>query len=204
MFHISTLWYLDISVICPRALGSRPRKLLGFHRTEDRFLAWFKVILLISTVFKIRFETCRTAAQFWQNLYMTKKESLPDRRKFCRSGSAVRHLFWRLYQTWLYSGVLPVLLIFYSQSPRTGKFRGVCSRHFLLRLQGPHHLNFQGPQAKFEGSLHWNDTLPILQFWGFIGPLTHWGRDKMDAIFQTTFSNGYSWMKIYEFRLKFH
>ena len=30
--------------------------------------------------------------------------------------------------------------------------------------------------------------------------LTHWGRDKMAAIFQTTFS----WMKIYEFRSKFH
>ena len=34
--------------------------------------------------------------------------------------------------------------------------------------------------------------------------LTHWGQDKMDAIFQTTFSNGYSWMKMYEFRFKFH
>ena len=34
--------------------------------------------------------------------------------------------------------------------------------------------------------------------------LTHWGRDKMDAIFQTTFSNWYYWMKMYEFRLKFH
>ena len=34
--------------------------------------------------------------------------------------------------------------------------------------------------------------------------LTHWGRDIMDAIFQTTFSNGFSWMKIYEFRLRFH
>ena len=40
--------------------------------------------------------TCQTEAQFWQNLYMTKKESLPDRQKFCQSGSAVRHLFWRL------------------------------------------------------------------------------------------------------------
>ena len=43
-------------------------------------------------------------------------------------------------------------------------------RHFFLRVRGPHHLNFQGPQAKFEGSLHWN-TLPILRFgrvhWGF-------------------------------------
>ena len=26
--------------------------------------------------------------------------------------------------------------------------------------------------------------------------LTHWGRDKMAAIFQTTFSNGFSWMKL--------
>ena len=34
--------------------------------------------------------------------------------------------------------------------------------------------------------------------------LTHWGRDKMAAIFQMTFSNGFSWMKMYEFRLTFH
>ena len=34
--------------------------------------------------------------------------------------------------------------------------------------------------------------------------LTHWGRDKMVAIFQTTFSNGFSWMKMYEFRLTLH
>ena len=34
--------------------------------------------------------------------------------------------------------------------------------------------------------------------------LTHWGRDKMAAIFQTTFSNGFSWMKMYEFWLTFH
>ena len=30
--------------------------------------------------------------------------------------------------------------------------------------------------------------------------LTHWGRDKVDAIFQTTLSNAYSWMKIFGFR----
>ena len=34
--------------------------------------------------------------------------------------------------------------------------------------------------------------------------LTHWGRDKMDAISQTTFSNAFSWMKMFECRLKFH
>ena len=50
----------------------------------------------ISWVFKIRSETSQTEAQFCQNLYMTKKESLPDWPKFCQSGSAVRHLFWRL------------------------------------------------------------------------------------------------------------
>ena len=34
--------------------------------------------------------------------------------------------------------------------------------------------------------------------------LTHWGRDTMAAIFQTTFSNGFFWMQMYEFRLTFH
>ena len=34
--------------------------------------------------------------------------------------------------------------------------------------------------------------------------LTHWGRDKMAAISQTTVSNAFSWMKIHQFRLIFH
>ena len=34
--------------------------------------------------------------------------------------------------------------------------------------------------------------------------LTHWGPDKMDAISQTTCSSAFSWMKMFEFRLKFH
>ena len=34
--------------------------------------------------------------------------------------------------------------------------------------------------------------------------LTHWGRDKMGAIFQATFSNGYLWMKMHEFGFQFH
>ena len=34
--------------------------------------------------------------------------------------------------------------------------------------------------------------------------LAHRGRDKMDAISQTTFSNTFSWIKMFEFRLKFH
>ena len=34
--------------------------------------------------------------------------------------------------------------------------------------------------------------------------LTHWGRDKMDAISQTIFSSAFSGMEMFEFRLKFH
>ena len=34
--------------------------------------------------------------------------------------------------------------------------------------------------------------------------LTHWGRDEIDAILQTTVSRAFSWMKIYRFRIKFH
>ena len=34
--------------------------------------------------------------------------------------------------------------------------------------------------------------------------LTYWGRVKMAVVFQTTFSNAFSWMKMYEFQLKFH
>ena len=37
------------------------------------------------TVFKIRSETCWTKAQFCKDLYMVKKESLPDWPKFCQS-----------------------------------------------------------------------------------------------------------------------
>ena len=36
-----------------------------------------------------------------------------------------------------------------------------------------------------------------------VGWLTHWGRDQMDAISQTTSSSAFSWMKMFEFRLKF-
>ena len=36
-----------------------------------------------------------------------------------------------------------------------------------------------------------------------IGLLTHWGRDKMDAISQTTLSSAFSWMKMFEFWLQF-
>ena len=38
----------------------------------------------------------------------------------------------------------------------------------------------------------------------YITILTHWGRDEIDTIWQTTFLNSFSSMKTYEFWLKFH
>ena len=40
--------------------------------------------------------------------------------------------------------------------------------------------------------------------WSRLMVLTHWGRDKMADISQTTFSNAFSWMEMHEFRLRFH
>ena len=44
---------------------------------------------------------------------------------------------------------------------------------------------------------HWNNC----EKW-FLS--THWDQDKMATIFQMTFSNAFSWMKIYWFLLRFH
>ena len=45
-----------------------------------------------------------------------------------------------------------------------------------------------------------------LKRYGMSYPLmfTKWARDNMAAIFRTKCRNGFSWMKIYEFRFKFH
>ena len=54
------------------------------------------------------------------------------------------------------------------------------------------------------------NVLLILSIWwvglsfSCIIPLTHWGRDKMAAVSQTALSNAFSWMKMLEFRLRFH
>ena len=53
-------------------------------------------------------------------------------------------------------------------------------------------------------------SIKKISFPGWIGNeqhplvLTHWGPDKMAAISQTTFSSAFSWMKMFEFRLKVH
>ena len=58
--------------------------------------------------------------------------------------------------------------------------------------------------------LPWSERMPICSYIVFIScrrsvqTLTHWGRDKMAAIFQTILSNHFFRMKMFEFRLRFH
>ena len=47
---------------------------------------------------------------------------------------------------------------------------------------------------------YWNERIGM--FLSHFFNLAHWGRDKMDAISQTT-STAFSWMKMLEFRLNF-
>ena len=63
-------------------------------------------------------------------------------------------------------------------------------------------------QAIIYDPVHWRIYAPLGEMskpsikWKPV--LTHWGRDKMDAISQTTFSSAFCWMKIFEFQIKFH
>ena len=45
-----------------------------------------------------------------------------------------------------------------------------------------------------------HDFVSVIKLWNDM--LTHWGRDKMTAFWQTTFSNAFSWMKKYVYRSK--
>ena len=51
-----------------------------------------------------------------------------------------------------------------------------------------------------EAGWHWQPLLALFAWW----PLTHWGRDKIATISQTTLSIAFSWMEMLEFRLDFH
>ena len=66
----------------------------------------------------------------------------------------------------------------------------ICSIYCLIRSEVPCHFFMMQLHQGISGNPH-----PVL---------THWGRDKMADISQTTFSNVFCWMKIYEFRLIFH
>ena len=55
---------------------------------------------------------------------------------------------------------------------------------------------------------HCPAILQLSTYWRINGTLnihrlTHWNRDKAAAIFQATFINAFSWIKRYEFRIRF-
>ena len=93
---------------------------------------------------------------------------------------------------------------------------------FMIRvLQDGGHIKFILTVRSWMASRHWNCCKYMTHRWfvmwlshWFIAPegrttsawfhLTHRGRDKMDAIAQTRVSSAFSWMKMYEFRLRFH
>ena len=76
---------------------------------------------------------------------------------------------------------------------------------FLTRSDGVYNLSWMIISA-LHGALHkWFSINGKLRLsWPNIFFFTHRGRDKMDAIFQTTFSSVFSWMKMCDIRLKFH
>ena len=79
----------------------------------------------------------------------------------------------------------------------------------MLYAWPPHSSPSQENYMGHLSCLFWGElsVLCVLQQgWGVLQLclLTHWGRDKMAAIFQTIFSNAFSWMKMDEFRLTFH
>ena len=57
---------------------------------------------------------------------------------------------------------------------------------------------------RFRTQIRTRDVTHNELYMNWSGVFTHWGRDKIATISQTTVSNVFSWMKMYEFRLKFH
>ena len=65
-------------------------------------------------------------------------------------------------------------------------------------------ITLQGSDAMLDRLIEtgvWLSPIRSQAIAGFL--LTHWGRGKMTMIFQTKFSNAFSWMKVYKFRLRF-
>ena len=68
---------------------------------------------------------------------------------------------------------------------------------------GMHNIDEEYKMLLAENTAGW--ILPLYRIaMGKQGCLTHWGRDKIAAVSQTTFSNAFSWMKMFEIRLRFH
>ena len=90
---------------------------------------------------------------------------------------------------------IPLKLIrMYDDSHTCGTWRHICDTFliFLQKVSG-------APKSRY-GIRYQRVFFDVASF----HMLTHWDRDKMAAITQTMFSNAFSWMKMNEFRLRFH
>ena len=96
-------------------------------------------------------------------------------------------------------------------SKKTSKLRvtGLCVGNSPGPMNSPH----EGPVAR--KMFPFDDVIMLWTKWSALHHvdvwqhqykpgLTHWGRDKMVAVSQTTLSNAFSWMKMSEFRLRLH
>ena len=95
--------------------------------------------------------------------------------------------------------------------------RGLCEENHRSPLDSPHEESFsvirvwckldQGVDQIIEWPVIW-DEMAVIRRHGNVEIcmllVTHWGREKMAAISQTTLPNAFSWMKILEFWLNFH
>ena len=80
-----------------------------------------------------------------------------------------------------------------NQAVRTGSTSDPCWQH---RTQCGRVLSHCGMRV-------YNDGPFCLHNYCCVEFLTHWYRDKMAVVFQRTFSNVFSWMKMYKFRISF-
>ena len=132
----------------------------------------------------------------------------------CFVPSICIHFPWQLYRLRTYNTSNWYCLLCPLLSVKIGNvFRSLHDDHgiMLTAAQGSH-----SGYAKLDGAgllrKHTCRYTPYLPHWLWNSVrqnstealLTHWGRDRMDAISQTTFSSALSWMKMFEFRLKFH
>ena len=83
----------------------------------------------------------------------------------------------------------------------------------MLKIRRPNGRLIFNMEIAIRRSLYWDGALSFgseiwlpqqMYIYHNSYTLTHWGRDEMNAIMQTTFSSAFFWKKMFEFRLKFH
>ena len=101
----------------------------------------------------------------------------------------------------LHSVLWYVIIIIYMYAQPSHR-RGFCMNENFqaMVLCKYHYLSMPQPKCWFNLYLRVHYTLVFIQS----SLPTHWGQDNLADILQTTFSKAFSWMKMYEYRLRFY